>query len=87
MTLRSRLERAEKKAPDPNARPQRWVITHRNRPCHLHTEPGPEMWDDEDGTEHPVTDAMREEWEREGVFVVCTEYVGTCHTNRCEPGV
>ena len=67
------------------ARPQRWVRTHRDQPCHLHTEPGPEMWDDEDGTEHPVTDAMREEWEREGVFVVCTEYVGTCHTAGCAP--
>ena len=87
MTLRSRLERAEKKAPDPAARPQLWVRTHRDHPCHLHTEPGPEMWEDEDGTDHPVTDAMREQWEREGVFVVCTEYVGTCHTNGCEPGV
>ena len=68
-----------------SARGQRWVLTNRHQPCTLHTEPGPEMWwEDTDGIEHPVTDAMREQWEREGAFVVCEVYVGTCHTNGCD---
>ena len=68
------------------ARGQRWVITHRHHPCMLHTEPGPEMWwENTDATEHPVTDAMREQWEREGAFVVCEVYVGTCHAAGCNP--
>ena len=66
------------------ARPQRWVLTHRHHPCTLHTQPGPELWEDEGGTEHPVTDAMREQWKREGAFVVCEEYVDTCCDNGCD---
>ena len=69
------------------ARPQRWVRTHRDQPCHLHTEPGPEMWDDEDGTEHPVTDELREQWDREvgDVLVIRRTIVGTCKTAGCTP--
>ena len=69
-----------------SARGLRCVITQRDHPCHLHSEPGPEMWrEDTDGTEHPVTDAMREQWERDSAFVVCEVYVGTCHTAGCDP--
>ena len=67
-----------------SARGLRWVLTHRNHPCQLHTEPGPELWEDEAGTEHPVTGAMREQWDREGAFVVCEVYAGTCHTAGCD---
>ena len=60
------------------------VKTQRHWPCRLHTEPGPEMFELEDGTEVEVTAALRQQWEREGVTtVVQIVYVGTCHTNRC----
>ena len=67
------------------ARPWRVIETHRDHPCILHTEPGPEMWEDEAGKEHLVTDEMRAAWERVGAFVVCEVYTGTCHTAGCDP--
>ena len=70
------------------ARAWRVELTHRHQPCILHTEPGPEMWEDEDGNEYPVTDEMREQWDREGVdMVIQRTYVGTCHTNGCDPSL
>ena len=69
------------------ARPWRVIRTHRSKPCILHSEPGPEMWEDENGVDHPVTEAMEEQWDREGVSLVIREtYVGTCHTAGCDPG-
>ena len=68
-------------------RPPRYkvVFTHQNHPCLLHTEAGPEMFTLEDGTEVEVTDALRAQWEREGVTTVMQiRYVGTCHTNGCK---
>ena len=68
-----------------SARGLRFIVTHQDHPCRSHTEPGPELWEDEDGTDHPVTDAMREQWKQEGAFAVRTVYVGTCHSNGCDP--
>ena len=43
------------------------------------------MFELEDGTEVEVTDALREQWEREGVTsIMQIRYVGTCHTNNCD---
>ena len=72
---------------DRAARPWRTVQTRRRRPC-LHSEPGPETWKDQDGTEHPVTDELREQWDRQGVsLVIRRTVVGTCHTDSCDPGL
>jgi hypothetical protein len=86
MNLRNRLDRAEKQAPSPSL-PYRVVLTEQIHPCQLHTERGPETYKAEDGTKHPVTDAMRDQWEREGVLVIQQVYVGTCHTNGCDPSL
>ena len=60
------------------------VHTHQRHPCREHTEPGPEMFKQEDGSEVEVTDALRAQWEQEGVTnVVRIRFVGTCHTNKC----
>ena len=60
------------------------IHTHQHHPCKRHTEPGPEMYKQEDGSEVEVTDALREQWEREGVTsVMRIRFVGTCHTNNC----
>ena len=72
---------------DRAARPTRVQRTYRRKPCNLHSEPGPEFYRDQDGAEHPVTNELREQWDREGVSLVIREtYVGTCHTAGCEPG-
>ena len=85
MSLRNRLEKVEKQAPGPPELPWRCIVTHRRQPCILHTEPGPEMYEAEDGTEQPVTEALNEQWEREGVSVIIRQvYVGNCHTNGCD---
>ena len=61
------------------------IHTYQNQPCILHAEPGPEMFELEDGIEVEVTDALREQWDRDGVTnVVRIRYVGTCHTNGCK---
>ena len=70
------------------ARSWRVILTHQEQPCILHSEPGPEMWEDDDGVDHPVTDVMQEQWDREGVSLVIREtYVGTCHTHGCNPSL
>ena len=70
------------------SRPWRVIYTHRSKPCLLHSEPGPEMWEDENAVDHPVTKAMEEQWDRQGVSLVIREtYVGTRHTAGCEPGL
>ena len=69
------------------ARPWRVIRTRRSKPCILHSEPGPEMWEDENGVDHPVTE-MEEQWDPERVSLVVREtYVGTCHTAGREPGL
>ena len=61
------------------------VRTHQHHPCRIHTEAGPEMFKMEDGIEVEVTDALRQQWEREGVTIMMQiRYVGTCHTNGCK---
>ena len=61
------------------------IHTHQHHPCRIHAEAGPEMFKQEDGTEVEVTDALRAQWEREGVTtVVRLRFVGTCHTNGCK---
>ena len=69
------------------AKAWRVELTHRHQPCILHTEPGPEMWEDEDGNEYLVTDRVREAWDREGVSLVIRRiFIGTCHSNGCAEG-
>ena len=65
----------------------RAVLTRRYRPCLLHSEPGPEFYRDEDGAEYPVTDAVREQWDREvgDVLVIRRTIVGTCKSAGCTP--
>ena len=73
---------------DRAARPWRTVQTRRRRPC-LHSAPGPETWKDQDGNEVPVTDELREQWDRESgdVLVIRRTIVGTCHTAGCGPSL
>ena len=47
------------------ARPWRIIRTYRRRSCVLHSGPGPEFYWDEDGAEVPVTEELREQWDRE----------------------
>ena len=70
---------------DRAARPWRVQRTYRRRPC-LHSEPGPEFYRDEDGTEQPVTDELREQWDQEGAnMVIRRTIVGTCRSKGCDP--
>ena len=87
MNLRSRLEKAEQRAPSPPEPPPVVVRTSRHQPCILHTEPGPEMWKDAAGNQVPVTDEMRAAWERDGVSVFRRTFIGTCHSNGCDPSL
>ena len=64
---------------------QRDVEDARGSPVQPHTEPSPELFEIENATEVEVTDALRAQWEREGVTsVMQIRYVGTCHTNGCK---
>ena len=69
------------------ARPWRIIRTSRRRSCVLHSGPGPEFYRDEDGAEVPVTDELREQWDREvgDVLVIRRTIVGTCTTAGCTP--
>ena len=81
------IERVFKEA-EQASRPWRVIRTHRSKPCILHSEPGPEFYWDRDGAEVPVTDELREQWDRGGVnMVICRTLVGTCQTAGCEPGL
>ena len=70
---------------DREARPTRVQRTYRRRPC-PHSEPGPEFYRDQDGADQPVTDELREEWDREpgDVLVIRRTIVGTCQTAGCD---
>ena len=72
---------------DRAARPTRVQRTYRRRPCALHSEPGPEFYRDSAGTEQPVTDELREQWDREDgdVLVIRRTIVGTCRAAGCAP--
>ena len=72
---------------DRAARPTRVQRTYRRRPCVLHSEPGPEFYRDAAGIEHPVTDELREQWDREAgdVLVIRRTIVGTCRSAGCTP--
>ena len=72
---------------DRAARPTRVQRTYRRKPCVLHSEPGPEFYRDEAGNEQPVTDELREQWDRErgDVLVIRRTIVGTCKTAGCTP--
>ena len=72
---------------DRAARPTRVQRTYRRKPCNLHSEPGPEFYRDQDSAEVPVTDELRERWDREAgdVLVIRRTIVGTCTTAGCAP--
>ena len=69
------------------ARPWRVIRTYRRRSCVLHSGLGPEFYRAEDGAEVPVTDELREQWDREvgGVLVIRRTIVGTCKSASCAP--
>ena len=70
---------------DRAARPWRVQRTYRRKPCNLHSDPGPEFYRDGDGAEVPITDELREQWDREGgdVLVIRRTILGTCRSAGC----
>ena len=72
---------------DRAARPTRIQRTYRRSLCRVHGEPGPEFYRDQDGAEMPVTDELREQWDREvgDVLVIRRTIVGTCRSAGCTP--
>ena len=87
MSLRNRLQKAEQQIPAPPEPRRRIVRTTRDQPCILHTEPGPETFTSEHGTEVLVTEEIRAAWKRDGVGTICRIFVGTCHSNGCDPSL